>query len=220
MKRSVFDKRPPTSPLPEMSPRRPRQPSRKAQHALLYHSTPLNAPVSDDEDPLSLTFPSPECISQVSKPQRDRGSQNNLNRDDGPSDWDKLSPPLPPTFAPLSRPASRARSRRSASQSNRPSRRLTLDEELRNAFERQEDNNDYDEQDLDDDVLAGVGTRSSRTGFLSGGGAAGVPVFMGVGYVEGAEESQDDTQEEQQSRRSVNKLKDNVSLRRSSTRGR
>jgi hypothetical protein len=218
VKRSVFDMRPPTSPLPEMSPRRPRPPSRKAQHALLYHSTPANAPVSDDEDPLSLTFPSPECISQVSKLQRDRGSQSNSNRDDGLSDWDKLIPPLPPTFASLSRPASRARSHRSASHSNRPSRRLTLDEELRNAFERQEDNNDHDEQD---DVLAGVGTRSSRTGFLPGGGAAGAPVFMGVGYVEGAEESEDDTKEEQQSRRSVNELNDNnVSLRRSSTRGR
>jgi len=190
VKRSVFDKRPPTSPLPEMSPRRPCPPSRKAQHALLYHSTPINAPISDDEDPLSLTFPSPECISQVSKPQRDRGSLDS-NRDDGFSDWDKL---LPPTSVSLSRPASRARSHRSASHSNRPNRRLTLDEELRNAFELQEDNNAYDDQD---EVLAGVGTRSNRTGFLPGGGAAGAPVFMGVGYVEGAEESEDDTKEEQ-----------------------
>jgi hypothetical protein len=69
--------------------------------------------------------------------------------------------------------------------------------------------------------LAGFGTRSNRIGFLPGGGAAGAPVFMGVGYVEGAEESEDDTKEEQQFRRSVIEPKDNnVSVRRSSTRGR
>ncbi|KII89628.1 hypothetical protein PLICRDRAFT_52794 [Plicaturopsis crispa FD-325 SS-3] len=54
-------------------------------------------------------------------------------------------------------------------------RRLTLDEELRDA-------------DLDSGVLTGVGTRSKHKGFLAHGGAGGAPVFMGVGYVEGAEE--------------------------------
>lgn len=34
----------------------------------------------------------------------------------------------------------------------------------------------------------GFGTRSKKLGFLAHGGAGGAPVFMGVGYVEGAEE--------------------------------
>lgn len=42
----------------------------------------------------------------------------------------------------------------------------------------------------------GVGTKSKRKGFLARGGAGGPPVFMGVGYVEGAEEDEDDGEED------------------------
>ena len=61
-------------------------------------------------------------------------------------------------------------------------RRRTLDEELRNIpFNHP--------QDLEDEAMfTGVGTRSKGHGFLAHGGAGGAPVFMGVGYVEGAEE--------------------------------
>lgn len=66
---------------------------------------------------------------------------------------------------------------------NRHARRKTLDEEIRIA----------EEDDLfDSGVLVGVGTRSKKRGFLKGGGAAGTPVHMGVGYVIGAEESEDE----------------------------
>lgn len=62
-------------------------------------------------------------------------------------------------------------------------RRKTLDEEIRIA---------EDEGSLDNGVLVGIGTRSKKRGFLKGGGAAGTPVHMGVGYVIGAEESDDE----------------------------
>jgi hypothetical protein len=66
---------------------------------------------------------------------------------------------------------------------NGRARRRTLDEEIRIA---------EDDKQLDIDVLVGVGTRSKKRGFLKGGGAAGTPVHMGVGYVIGAEESEDE----------------------------
>jgi hypothetical protein len=62
-------------------------------------------------------------------------------------------------------------------------RRRTLDEEIRIA---------EDDEWLDSGLLVGVGTRSKKRGFLKGGGAAGTPVHMGVGYVIGAEESEDE----------------------------
>ena len=62
-------------------------------------------------------------------------------------------------------------------------RRRTLDEEIQTA---------ENEGLFDGDVLVGIGTRSKNRGFLKGGGAAGTPVHMGVGYVIGAEESEDD----------------------------
>lgn len=63
---------------------------------------------------------------------------------------------------------------------NRHARRKTLEEEIRIA---------EDDRSLDSGVLVGVGTKSKKRGFLKGGGAAGTPVHMGVGYVIGAEES-------------------------------
>ena len=62
-------------------------------------------------------------------------------------------------------------------------RRKTLDEEIRTA---------EDDGLFDNGILVGVGTRSKKRGFLKGGGAAGTPVLMGVGYVVGAEESEDE----------------------------
>lgn len=49
-----------------------------------------------------------------------------------------------------------------------------------------------DEDDLDSGVLVGVGTRSKTRGFLARGGAGGPPVFMGVGYVEGTEDDEEE----------------------------
>ena len=66
---------------------------------------------------------------------------------------------------------------------NGHARRQTLDEEIRIA---------EDGGLLDSGVFFGVGTKNKKRGFLKGGGAAGTPVHMGVGYVIGAEESEDE----------------------------
>jgi len=40
--------------------------------------------------------------------------------------------------------------------------------------------------ELESGTLIGVGQKSKELGFLAHGGAGGDPVFMGVGYIEGA----------------------------------
>jgi len=72
---------------------------------------------------------------------------------------------------------------------NGHARRQTLDEEIRIA---------EDGGLLDSGVLVGVGTRSKKRGFLKGGGAAGTPVHMGVGYVIGAAESEEEERPDHQ----------------------
>ncbi|TDL16493.1 hypothetical protein BD410DRAFT_622447 [Rickenella mellea] len=47
------------------------------------------------------------------------------------------------------------------------------------------------DDDTDRGMLVGIRTRSKKHGFLAHGSAGCVPVFMGVGHVEGAEESDD-----------------------------
>lgn len=77
--------------------------------------------------------------------------------------------------------------------SNHVKRRRTLDEELRRAGDQlwaEGDDADDVDVDLDNGLLVGVGSKSTRKGFLSGGGAAGLPVFMGPGYVDGAEDDE------------------------------
>ena len=63
-------------------------------------------------------------------------------------------------------------------------RRRTLEAEIRRAgndlWEQDNDNN------LDDGILTGVGSKNMQGGFLARGGGGGSPVYMGVGYVQGA----------------------------------
>lgn len=80
--------------------------------------------------------------------------------------------------------SSQGRAPSSSSTSAKYKRRLTLDEELRDAHYLSGEDED------ESGVLIGVGTRSKKLGFLAHGGAGGTPVFMGVGYVEGAEEGE------------------------------
>jgi len=75
---------------------------------------------------------------------------------------------------------------------NMSRRRLTLDQEIRDACARSLLRDDEDLQlqdDLDSGILVSVGTRSKKRGFLAHGGAGGLPVFIGEGYVDGAEGS-------------------------------
>ena len=78
--------------------------------------------------------------------------------------------------------------------SNHEKRRRTLDEELRRAGDKlwDADADEDDSAELESGLLVGVGSKSTRKGFLSGGGAAGIPVFMGPGYVEGVEGAEED----------------------------
>ncbi|KAF8958337.1 hypothetical protein BDZ97DRAFT_1762219 [Flammula alnicola] len=176
---NIFDKRPPSSPFPDKSPRRPRPPGRASRPAPPQpHEDDEN---SDEEDPLSLSFSSPESVLQFSNLGHDTTRQTRAES------HASMQPPEPARSpSPSSRRSSQSR-HRSASQSNR---RLTLDEELRNAVPFLQE--DDIEEDLESGVLVGMGTRSKRRGFLAHGGAGGAPVFMGVGYVEGAEEDEDD----------------------------
>uniref|UniRef100_A0A0W0FIZ8 Uncharacterized protein n=1 Tax=Moniliophthora roreri TaxID=221103 RepID=A0A0W0FIZ8_MONRR len=89
-------------------------------------------------------------------------------------------------------------------------RRRTLDDELRSAVDarRSEDEALYEAGDDEEDadvagipkyvknpkiqggrMISAVGTRSKKKGYLAHGGGGGVPVFMGIGSVDGAEES-------------------------------
>ncbi|KAJ8487615.1 hypothetical protein ONZ45_g14270 [Pleurotus djamor] len=67
----------------------------------------------------------------------------------------------------------------------------SLEAELRAAQERrssvtEEDLDGDGELDFESGIYVGVGTRSKTTGYLAHGGAGGIPVFMGEGYVDGA----------------------------------
>jgi len=179
---SVFDKRLPSSPFPIQSPRRPKPPARGHKSG---HPAPPTPPkprrevVSDDEGPVSLSFSSPDSPGAISLPPH-----SSVRRDSSPCE------------AALNRSRGRSRSRSvSTSQARTRGRRSTLDQELLNAIfqygdqhqtEAEGQGHAMDDIDYEDPVLVGRGTRSQRKGFLAHGGAGGEPVFMGVGYVEGA----------------------------------
>lgn len=191
----LFSKRPPSSPMPLDTPRKPRPPAR-----------PLGKPKPD--------------VAKL----RPKGRQTKLPRkamavvDDGDDEEDPLSlsfsSPDEPLAAPKAKPkqqpatVTRGKKVRAGSQaSNASHARSTLDEELRDArarsLLREHDLEHIDlEVDLDSGELVGVGTRSKKHGFLAHGGSGGVPVFMGEGYVDGAQDS-DEEQEEYQPRRST-----------------
>lgn len=184
-----FDRRPPSSPMPEKSPRKPRPPAR------LLRSHPVSpvADKSDDEDPLSMSFPPLESFLQPTI------SKHHLMSEQLKSQLQRSSR-IPQKVPMKSRSVSRVSSSReaikaqrkgrekSASQSRRPQ---SLQEELGKAAAELRHELAW-EDDLDSGVFMGVGTMSKRRGFLAHGGAGGAPVFMGVGYVEGAEEDKDD----------------------------
>lgn len=168
----VFAQRPPLSPMPSHSPRRPRPPARISRPQ--RHRAATGDP---SEDELSMSFSHEEDVlfkpvERAQAPIRERKQPQ---------------PPAPPRGHSNQRETSTTSSTRSKpSGSNRTGRRLTLDEEIRDAHAR-----DDDYSDLEHGVLIGVGLKSKRSGFLAHGGAGGIPVHMGVGYVEGAEEDVD-----------------------------
>ncbi|KAL0067834.1 hypothetical protein AAF712_005002 [Marasmius tenuissimus] len=82
------------------------------------------------------------------------------------------------------------------------SRRRTLDQELKDIVARRSDEPDhyYEEsgpqppsaREMRRSTLTAVGTRNRRKGYLAHGGAGGVPVYMGNGYVAGPTRQDED----------------------------
>ncbi|KAI6107917.1 hypothetical protein F5141DRAFT_1119359 [Pisolithus sp. B1] len=146
-KADIFEKRPPMSPIPDSTPRKPAAPARVRRV-----STPKPKhipPASDsDSDTNSRNIDSVPCISLI-----------------------------PPSQEKPTSPRKRTGDRRPP----------TLDEELRTAQPQAADAGGA--ESFEDNVFVATGTKNNRKGFLAHGGGGGPPVFMGVGYVQGAEES-------------------------------
>lgn len=156
-KGDIFEKRPPMSPIPDSTPRKPAAPARARR----------------------VSTPKPKYVPPAS---------------DSDSDTNSRSIDSVPfiSLIPSSREESRKRSSLHGSQSFKPRskddrRPPTLDEELRTA--QPEAVSAEGGELFEDDVFVATGTKSNRKGFLAHGGGGGPPVFMGVGYVQDAEES-------------------------------
>jgi hypothetical protein len=169
----VLAKRPLSSPMLVDTPRKARPPARSLARldpspslmAVIHGDNSIRGDDSDD-DPLSLSYCSPPP-STVFSPEPESQA---------PSRGTSVTSSCVPEQSQR-----RGASLASMSNTNRnrgTRRRQTLDEELRLASN--------DDSDYDSGVLVGVGTSSKQKGFLAHGGAGGAPVFMGVGYVEGA----------------------------------
>ncbi|KIM84785.1 hypothetical protein PILCRDRAFT_817582 [Piloderma croceum F 1598] len=187
----LFSKRPPTSPMLLDTPRKLRPPARP-----LGRATPRSTARSksksgrdggDDEeedDPLALSFSSPDVVALSSLQSKEPTTTAAAPAAGGGKK--KRRSPSRETFLEPRDPVPDSASTRSGS--TNPARRCpTLDEELRQAHAQSLLHENGEEPDLDSGILVGVGTRSKKKGFLAHGGAGGVPVFMGDGYVDGVE---------------------------------
>ena len=191
----LFSKRLPTTPMLLDTPRKPRPPARpmgRTTPKSVSKSTRQGEEDVDDDDPLTLLFSSPDVVALSSlRPKQaatDIGKKNNRCTSSGEASREYKEP------APLPISAQNG----STNISSRSNRRLTLDQEMRDAHARSllRDDEDLDLHDLDGGTLMGVGTRSKKRGFLAHGGAGGLPVFMGDGYVDGVEGSEDEERDD------------------------
>ncbi|KAF7978838.1 hypothetical protein HWV62_44639 [Athelia sp. TMB] len=188
----LFSKRPPKSPLPLDSPRRPRPPARPLNKSKPYATKPMPLPdrqesgsrvqaeEEDDEDPLSLSFTSPDEPLPVPKPK--------------PQPSATASGERKKKKATVVHEPSRATSQASAT-SQTGKQGNTLDQELRDARARSllREHDLLHLKDLQSGEFVGVGTRKKTRGFLAHGGSGGTPVLMGEGYVDGVEPSEDES---------------------------
>ncbi|KAI0071973.1 hypothetical protein K474DRAFT_1668391 [Panus rudis PR-1116 ss-1] len=123
-------------------------------------------PTKDKETAKPSKVPVPRAQPEPSQSRQD--PNHNAEAGDGDQQGSfRLSEPPPPSTHHIKR-------------------RRTLDEELRRAGDHLWDQDD-EGGDMENGMFVALGTQK-RKGFLKGGGAAGVPVYMGVGYVEGAED--------------------------------
>ncbi|KAI0833716.1 hypothetical protein BC628DRAFT_1308678 [Trametes gibbosa] len=204
-RKDLFARRPPASPLPASakSPNKPVPPARAGKSKIplavprkaavpARERVPVNGDESESDDPLAVARPRPES--------RGRSSYGAAAGDGGP----RAGPSRGRRESESESPSVRSRSRAGAREgedrmSNHARRRLTLDDEMRRAGDSLWRASDEDEDsggagegvgegevDVESGELVGMGSRSSRRGFLAKGGGAGAPVFMGEGYVQGA----------------------------------
>ncbi|KAJ6612270.1 hypothetical protein B0H10DRAFT_2053028 [Mycena sp. CBHHK59/15] len=209
----VFAKRPPSSPMPAQSPRRPRPPARTAR----MPPPPTAPPEAEEEDELSLSFDTQETSDPnlVDAPLPSKGkakASSDLKsraRGQAPLAQPRSQSPLPPLQLPSMRrekerssvvpSVTSTSSRGTTTGRTKNRRRQTLDEELRSAAaaarspsqSRSIQRDRELERELESGTLVGVGTRPKNRGFLARGGAGGEPVLMGVGYVAGVEDEEE-----------------------------
>ena len=157
---SLFDKRPPRSPLPAPTPQKVRPPARRPAGR-----RKKVIPESDEEDdPLAIVVLDSPLAVRTRKERRPAATATSAA---GPS-----------------RHARKGSA--SSTQSGAPSkaaRRRTLDEELRVSDGVTED--DLRVFDIEPHTYAAFGSATGRTrsGFLAHGGGGGIPVFMGAATV-------------------------------------
>jgi hypothetical protein len=180
---AIFKRRLPVSPLPSKSPRKPQPPSRRRStpHPKKYSLT------HDHEESLPmLSFSTPPAA--ISTPGLNTAKPFVETPDifgEPISSRGRLPPSRIPIRSSRLRSSSRSRSI-SLSNKSRSGGSLTLGEELWIA--QRSDEMDAGGGIDDDDFYVGSGTRDKKHGFLAHGGAGGIPVFMGVDSVEGAED--------------------------------
>ncbi|KAK7691110.1 hypothetical protein QCA50_006213 [Cerrena zonata] len=206
-KRNPFSKRIPSSPLPSATPKKPVGPARqRARTASQQKALAAQAAESDDEVvvPVSPTKVRKTTAKPIVFKFQPLAGPSRIPRKQDKKDGSQSRE----SSRQISRPSSTASLRNTSTASqpvpepSRPSsvpttqhvqRRRTLDEELRRAGDRlwQEADDEAEDDDLESGILVAVGTKK-RKGFLAKGGSAGTPVYMGSGYVQGAEDDDDD----------------------------
>jgi len=164
---SVFDKRPPRSPLPEPSPRKARPPSRPAARPRPW--LVIRSDDEDEDDPLASTMLDSPLVAVAA-------SRSGKERRAGAAPMTAAAAGEPHRPARRRGSVSTAQSSR-ASSSSKGARRRTLDEELRKSDGVTEE----DLRALEPDVYSAMASSDGgQRGFLAHGGGAGVPVLVGV----------------------------------------
>ncbi|EIN04949.1 hypothetical protein PUNSTDRAFT_116231 [Punctularia strigosozonata HHB-11173 SS5] len=217
VREDVFAKRPPTSPIPRDTPSRPRPPGSVRKSRSLSQPTSIARTESDDPLALPATMPPPARPAASRIPQRHaqpfRPKRRSRGSPSPPPPSRRQSAPVPAVddmdverrrFAKAARDKNADKLPEQTPDLSRSVRRSSL-AHLQRQRDAEEDSfwgvleaeemevplRDEGEEDLDVDsgVLVAVGSRSKKRGFLAHGGAGGPSVFMGVGYVDGAQES-------------------------------
>lgn len=176
--RDVFASRPPSSPMPVDSPKKPRPPARTKVKPTQHLFEEL---AEEEEDPLTLSF---RASSREISVHQDGLPNEHLSNRQGLLQGTRLSSK-----------ATRS-SRKSIRDGHKPStavelRRDTLDAELRRVDSTY---SEYEHEFVEDifgvglqdenGTLTGVGTRATDEGFIAHGGAGGAHVVMGPRNVE------------------------------------